>query len=176
MRVTRALLLTSVHRRPSPMLLRYVSLFLILTVSPGAFAQPDLTISASAEDSSGEAGDRVTLDHTVTLTGAEEIEDISVGVYFSTDQTLNSNDVFSEREEVDAESDEPESGNEQIDIPGSLEPGDYFLLVVIDDLEQVIESAETNNTVAIPFEVTGEGGSGGADLEVTSASAEPSSA
>ncbi|MEP0545591.1 MAG: CARDB domain-containing protein [Rhodothermales bacterium] len=158
--------------------LRYLSLFLAWALVPAALAQPDLTISATAEDTGGEAGDRVTLDYTVTLAGAEEIEDIPVGFYFSTDQTLSSDDALSEREEVDAESDEPESDNEQIDIPGSLSDGDYFILVVIDDLEQVTESDETNNTVAIPFSVSGggDGGDGGADLVVTSASAEPASA
>ena len=159
-----------------PVLVGLLGLF-----SPAA-AQPDLQITATAEDSEGEAGDRVTLDYTVSLTGAEEIEDISVGFYFSTDQTLSNDDAFSEREEVDAESDESESDNEQIDIPGSLSAGDYFLLVVIDDQDEIAESDEANNTVAIPFTVTsgdddgGGGGDGGANLVVTSASAEPSSA
>ena len=148
-----------------------------LLVAPTALAQPDLAISATAEDASGEAGGRVSLSYTATLTGAEEIEDVSVGFYFSTDQTLSSDDAFSEREEVDTESDEPESDNEQIDIPASLADGDYFILVVIDDLEQVAESDETNNTVAIPFAVGngGTGGGGGANLTVTSSSPEPAS-
>ena len=153
------------------------TLVALLALAPGAFAQ-DLTISATAETSSGEAGGRVTLDYTVALTGAEEIEDISVGFYFSTDQTLSSNDTLSEREEVDAEEDEAESDNEQIDIPQSLADGDYFILVVIDDLEQVAETDETNNTEAIAFTVGGggnTGGGGGANLAVTSVSAEPAS-
>ncbi len=158
--------------------LRYpLPILLLALLAPTALAQ-DLSITASAEDDSGEAGDRVTLDYTVTLTGAKEIEDVPVGFYFSEDQTLSDDDVFSEREDVDAESDEPESDNEQIDIPESLDPGEYFLLVVVDDLDVVAETDETNNTVAIPFTVTGggSGGGGDADLVVTSASAEPNSA
>ena len=159
------------------MSLRYPALLLLIALAaPLALAQ-DLSITASAEDASGEAGDRVQTTYTVTLTGAEEIEDISVGFYFSTDQTLSPDDAFSEREEVDAESDEAESDDEQIDIPSSLSDGDYFILVVIDDQEQVSETDETNNTAAIPFTVGGGtgGGGGGADLRIVSASA-PSSA
>ena len=171
---------TPILLSPSAMPFRYLTAALAaLLLAPAALAQPDLSISATAEDASGDAGGRVTLDYTVTLTGAEEIEDVSVGFYFSTDQTLSSDDVLSEREEVDAESDEPESDNEQIDIPNSLDDGDYFILVVIDDLEQVTESDETNNTEAIAFTVGNSGGSGGggsANLIVTSVSAEPSSA
>ena len=146
------------------MILRY-ALGLAFLAAPTASAQPDLTIFASAEDASGDAGGRVTLDYTATLTGAEEIEDVPVGFYFSTDQTLSADDTFSEREEVDTEAGDPESDNEQIDIPASLADGDYFILVVIDDLDLVAESDETNNTAAIPFEITG-GGSGQADLRL----------
>ena len=149
------------------MMIRY-ALGLALLVAPAATAQPDLTIFATAEDASGDAGGRVTLDYTATLTGAEAIEDVPVGFYFSTDQTLSADDVFSEREEVDLESGDPESDSEQIDIPASLADGDYFILVVIDDLDFVAESDETNNTDAIPFTV-GEGGTGGAaDLRLES--------
>ena len=163
------------HLSPFPMLHRYA--FLLLFAAASASAQ-DLSITATAEDQSGEAGGRVTLDYTVTLTGAEEIEDVSVGFYFSTNETVSDDDILSEREDVDAESDEPESDNEQIDIPESLDSGDYFILVFLDDLEQVSETDETNNVVAIPFTVTGggTGGGGGADLSITSASAEPASA
>ena len=159
------------------MLYRYLCVLLFLILTPVASAQTDLTISATAEDASGEAGGRLTLDYTVTNSGDFEIEDVSVGFYFSTNQTLSDNDVLSEREEVDVDENESESDNEQIDIPGSLDSGDYFVLVVIDDLEQVTETDETNNTAAIPFTVKGGGGGGGqADLVVTSASAEPQSA
>ena len=159
------------------MSLRY-ALVAALLAAPAALAQPDLTISATAEDASGDAGGRVTLDYTASLTGAEEIEDVSVGFYFSTDPSLSSDDTLSEREEVDTESDESESDNEQIDIPSNLGDGDYFILVVIDDLEQVTESNESNNTAAIPFSVGNSGGTGGggsADLSVTAVSAEPAS-
>ena len=163
---------------PFPLMpFRYPLALLALLLAPAALAQ-DLSITATAEDSGGDPGGRVTLDYTVTLTGAEEIEDIGVGFYFSTDQTLSDNDAFSEREEVDAESDEAESDNEQIDIPSSLASGDYFILVVIDDLDQVSETDETNNTAAIPFEVGGgsTGGGGAADLSITQASISPEAA
>ena len=134
------------------MLLRHTLLAAVALAAPSALAQ-DLSITASAEDSAGDAGGRVQLMYTVTLTGAEEIEDVPVGFYFSTDQTLSSDDVFSEREEIDVESDEPESDDEQIDIPSTLPDGDYFILVVIDDLEQVSETDETNNVAAVPFRI-----------------------
>lgn len=137
---------------------RYFILSLLsLGAAPAAVAQPDLTVlSASSEDPSGAPGDRPNLSYTVANTGNAQAGESAVGFYFSTDQTLSSDDVFAESEDIDeVDAGDSEEDDEQITVPKGLSPGNYFIIVSADDNNVVTESNESNNTFAIPFEVTG---------------------
>ena len=143
------------------MLFRYTSLAALLVslflLAPTVLAQSDLTVtSAVAETSNGEPGDRVTLDYTVANVGNATSPETEVGFYFSSDDTISSDDAFSEMEGIQSLSPgESEGDNEQISIPSNAPRGAGFLIVFVDNIEFVTELDETNNTVAIPFTVNG---------------------
>ena len=159
--------------------LRYAALALACVLAAPAAAQPDLTItSAESEDPTAEAGDRVSLEYEVANLGSSESPETSIGFYVSTDQAFSSDDAFAEREDVDdLDAGDTEDDDEQISLPDNLADGDYFILVVADDRDRVSETDETNNAFAIPITISGggDGGQGGADLRVTSVTADASS-
>ncbi len=150
-------------------------------LGPAALAQPDLTIrDLESEDPSGDPGDRVSLEFSIVNLGDEDADEFEIGYFFSTDRTFSDDDVFAEDEDggdidaCDGDGDdrggdcEGEDEDEQITVPDGLSPGNYFILVVADYTDVLFETNEANNTGAVSFRVTGQGGTGSVDGEVES--------
>lgn len=78
----------------------------------------------------------------------------SVSLLLSKDTVFNANDIYVVYESIPFDLKSGESGyrsfNENsgipFQIPQTIEPGEYFMSVVVDDLNQIQESDETNNT------------------------------
>lgn len=84
---------------------------------------------------------------------------VSIRAYFSTDATLSSDDLLGGN--IGAFFDE-NTTFPRTNIPGGtmigtngtmLNPGDYYLILEVDELEAVLESNEQNNTITAPFTV-----------------------
>ncbi|MAQ92802.1 MAG: hypothetical protein CMM84_04640 [Rhodothermaceae bacterium] len=153
---------------------RLFPLALVALVAAAPAAQPDLRISSFLEegDQQAEAGDRVTVEYTVTNSGDQDVEDVPVAFYFSNDAAFDDGDQFLEAEEVNVEAGESEGDSEQFNLPSGIADGDYFVLAVVDPNDFVFETDETNNVGANAITI-GEGGGGpGPDL-VVSASVAP---
>ena len=69
-----------------------------------------------------------------------------VGVYFSTDQTINAEDVFAGLvcSVADLAAGATRTCNGSVNIPGVV-PGNYYVGLLVDRQNQVIESAENDN-------------------------------
>lgn len=89
-------------------------------------------LSIEADDREIEAGGRVSFDYFVSNAGPGEAEDVPVGFFLSEDAIYSEDDVFVEAEDVSVDEDETEDEGEQVTIPGSVAPGCYQLLVVVD--------------------------------------------
>ena len=70
---------------------RLFPLALVALVAAAPAAQPDLRISSFLEegDQQAEAGDRVTVEYTVTNSGDQDVEDVPVAFYFSNDAAFD---------------------------------------------------------------------------------------
>ena len=135
-----------------------------------ALAQPDLTISASLEpgDDVAESGDRVTVEYRVSNRGNQDVNDPRVGFYFSDDAAFDGGDTFLEADNIsDLDAFESDDENEQVSLP-NVEDGDYFLLAVVDDLDRIAETDESNNVAAMPVTIGAGSGGGLPDLAVPS--------
>ena len=162
------------HARRGHSSLTLAALLSLLGAS-GAFAQADLTISASLEpgDDVAESGDRITIEYRVSNRGNREVNDPRVGFYLSDDAGFDGGDTFIEADNIsDLDAGESDDENEQVTVP-NVPDGEYFLLGVVDDLDRIAESDESNNVAAMPITI-GEGGGGGGlpDLAVPSSQIE----
>ena len=117
----------------------------------------------SLEKSQIEAGDDVNIEFQIGNAGTDEADEFLLGYFLSTDSTFSNDDIFLEEEEAeDLDAGDIEDEDEEVTIPADVADGDYFALVVADYTDQIFETDETNNTLALPLQV-GAGGGGGQD-------------
>jgi len=78
-----------------------------------------------------------------------------VGFYLSTDPSITTDDTYIGYGIVDLEPGESKSGPVPCPIPASIQPDLYYIGVVVDPLQKVAESDETNNAMATdkPFSI-----------------------
>ncbi|TKG95504.1 T9SS type A sorting domain-containing protein [Puteibacter caeruleilacunae] len=122
-----------------------------ISTFPIHIAEPvllDFSVSNSvASSSSVEQGSSLEISFEQQLDGEiSNSVNCSVGIYLSKDQQPDSKDILL-AEEASAFTQEAAVMNQgvTINIPESTEPGNYYLLIVIDDGQVVAESDESNN-------------------------------
>ena len=109
---------------------------------------PDLVPSINPIPSTGTIGGTIQLSASVVNQGAGSAGAFRLGLYFSSDATITTGDLFFAFCQISglaAGSSTTCSG--PVTIPASLSPGVYFVGVIADDQSTVAESNETNNTV-----------------------------
>ncbi len=129
----------------------------------GGGSQPDLTVSdLSGFASSANAGDVMNYTIDINNIGNASTGSYEVGMYISTDQSYSSNDILAG--EIPTGNTGPgtiQNVPAAITVPANLATGQYYLIVVIDHLNSIVESNENNNTlVSSAFQVSGGGGGG----------------
>jgi subtilase family serine protease len=132
-----------------------------VTITVGA---PDLVITALTTAASGTVGGTLQTSATVLNQGTSAAAPFRLGFYLSTDATITTADVFTETgcnfpSGLSATAQNNCSG--EVEIPSTIPPGTYYLGAITDDLLQVAESNENNNTrastavtIAVPADLT----------------------
>ncbi len=128
----------------------------IRIVRTGGPALADLSASNFQVVASGKQGAVIPFTFDLNNTGYSIASgDYSIGAYLSTDQQFSTDDVLVGT---------IPTGNTPIgtipDVPGAITvpvdqaEGDYYLILFVDDLEEILESNELNNKSYLPFSVT----------------------
>lgn len=120
---------------------------------------PDLTLSNTAiQPSSVATGANLNVSFSINNNGTVAAGSHKVYFYLSTDNVFHLNSdyplgQFSQVSNINAASG---SGviNQSLNIPCGMAPGQYFVIAVVDGLQQVTESDENNNTAAVPLTIT----------------------
>ncbi len=127
----------------------------------GGGDQPDLTISDLQSVGTGQQGEVVSYRFDLNNIGDVVATDsYIIGAFLSTDSTFSNDDV---QAGVVNTGNTPLGTIQNIDaaitVPNDLAAGSYTLILAADINNDINEKSETNNTVGIPFTVTG--GNGG---------------
>jgi len=131
-----------------------------LTVTAGAISRPDLRITTgnpTVFPSTVNAWSQVWLsDWTVKNEGTAPSGAFSNGFYLSTNQVISSSDTY-----LDGNSNVSLAAGAQhswgvatLTIPAGTAPGNYYIGILVDRANAVVESAENNNYVSCPITVT----------------------
>lgn len=130
-------------------------------------ARPDLVISAPATftvtPTTVAVGGRVTLPAwTVANQGSAASTDFRNGFYLSTDATITTSDLAlaTNSNFALAPGASFDWGGPTFTIPSTLTPGNYFIGILVDDLNQTAESNESNNFKSAALTVTGTAATG----------------
>ncbi len=135
-----------------------------------------LPVSVSAAPSALTAGDDIVVAETVRFEGSGSVGPFRVGIYVSTDLAIDGSDLLVGSRLVTSLAAGSESpGANTYTLPASLATGTYFLALVVDDLDEVSESSETDNILWATTPLT-VGSASLADLEWLSVSFSPSAA
>ncbi|MEM6688091.1 MAG: Ig-like domain-containing protein [Planctomycetota bacterium] len=122
-------------------------------------AQPDLqAVEITVQPSTSGLffpGDILDFDWTIENIGAGPAELVDVGFYVSDDPQIDIvlDDLIDFDEISTLNPGQSFSGTAEFFIPLNFEPGDYYLGVFADDLEDLDEIDETNNVATVRFEV-----------------------
>lgn len=139
-------------------------------------ALPDLVVSSGTPTVtpttvlSGESVDLSDWDITNQGSGDVVTQDGTIrnGFYLSTDATLTPADVLlGQNNNTDGVLEAGETfnwGGPTLTVPSGTTPGDYFIGILVDDLDEANESDETNNFVSTPLTVA-IGGAGTAQVD-----------
>jgi len=114
---------------------------------------PDLIVSIGRLPSQVRPGDAIQLDNTVTNQGTADADPSRLGFYLSPDRTFDRTDLLLETRAVSSLSPGAASkATTTLRLPLDLfnrpgfQPGTLFIIVIVDDQNQVAESDEQNNT------------------------------
>lgn len=133
-----------------------VSYTTIYIVQPIILKKPDLQVAnASVSLKSIEPGQGLDLSCYIANLGDTVASASSVGYYLSKDNQFDNSDVlisYTNGLILDpSESDIRSSNN--VFIPKTTEIGDYYILFVADDLNEVAEISEANNVLSVPLKI-----------------------
>lgn len=136
----------------------------------GTGGQADLVVTFLSAPTRATAGGRISMEVRVRNNGTVNAAPFRVGFYYSRDSVITTSDVFSNwwctyDEGLAAGRESSCSG--EIGVPASLAAGTYFLGAIADDLNQVPESVETNNSRAADTGPITLGASGGFEPSLT---------
>ena len=117
------------------------------TVSPVEDG-PDLLVStADLEDETVVAGGRISIEYDVVNAGRADVGDFEAAFYLALINRPPSEWVLLERETIGGlDAGETQDESEQVTIPSNTPPGEYGIIVILDDQNLIAERIETNNT------------------------------
>lgn len=136
-------------------------------VLSGANSGPDLVVTSLTAPTTGVIGDSIFIETTLENQGDQDAGAFRIGLYYSTDEEISPDDqlvfIFTTPSSPMAADKfsgagctfgdglgAGESGNCSgfIPVPDDLSPGSYYLGAIVDDLDEVTETNEGNNTKA----------------------------
>jgi hypothetical protein len=134
-----------------------VSPSVTISVQNAAGPNVDLTLTALTAAPTGVVRGTIQVSVTVANIGTTASGPFTLGVYYSTDATITTSDVFSGSgcnypSGLAAGASDTCSG--QVQVPAALPPGMYFVGAIADDLLQVTEANESNNSRAAAARTT----------------------
>lgn len=134
-----------------------------LTVDAGVAFKPDITVEAVSPREPGlvvNVGENINYTFTIRNIGVGEASAFRIAVYLSTDTIADAGDVVIAGP-ADLGSNVSQMGVnvsqgyfKSYTIPPTLPDGEYYIIVEVDPLQQVIEEDETNNIAASAFPLT----------------------
>ena len=109
--------------------------------------QPDLRVIAFSAPANASPGSSITVANTVRNDGTGAAGAFRMGLYLSTDSTCTTGDtLLGSRAVAGLGVGISSAANTSVTIPAATTLGAYFVCGIADDLAQVPESSETNNT------------------------------
>ena len=117
---------------------------------PTAAAHPDLILTSLLAPPNGEAGRPVSIYAAVSNPGPVDAGPFRIGFYLSVDDIITTDDTWFAACSFDSglPAGESETCNRLFPLPPRVSPGRYLPGAIVDDLDQVTESSETNNVRA----------------------------
>jgi uncharacterized repeat protein (TIGR01451 family) len=108
----------------------------------------DLTVTSLTAPSSGPLGGTIAVSAGILNQGNADAGSFRLGIYFSTDSTITTGDVFSgfSCAVSSLAAGGADTCNGSAPVPITLTPGNYYVGAIVDDLSQVSESDELDNT------------------------------
>jgi hypothetical protein len=118
--------------------------------------QLDLIIASVQAPASASAGDSIAITSAIKNQGNAPAGAFRVGIYLSDDNVIDATDRLLDSYAIN---DLPAGGSAaptiKVTIPSDVASGSYHLGIFADDLRQIEESDESNNTGSLPFEYKG---------------------
>ena len=117
---------------------------------PTTAAHPDLILTSLLAPPNGEAGRPVSIYAAVSNPGPVDAGPFRIGFYLSVDDVITTDDTWFAACSFDSglPAGESETCNRLFPLPPRVSPGRYLPGAIVDDLDQVAESSETNNVRA----------------------------
>ena len=117
---------------------------------PTSAAHPDLVPTSLVAPPIADTGSPVSIYAAVSNPGPVDAGPFRVGFYLSVDDTVTADDTWFAACSFDSglPAGESETCNRLFPLPPRVSAGRYFLGAIVDDLDQVAESSETNNVRA----------------------------
>jgi RHS repeat-associated protein len=143
--------------------------YMILTITSNNSSSVDLqALNSTVTPNSGSVGDQIEIETDITLVSGTSCGSSEIEYYISNDQYLSNDDIYIDNDYVSSLSPQGDDSHESdVSTIPNLSPGNYYILIKVDADEEIIESNENNNIVAIPFTVTS-GNSSSPDLTYVS--------
>jgi subtilase family serine protease len=118
--------------------------------------RPELAVTTLVPPASGAAGQLVAVQNSVRNTGLAPAGGFALRFHLSSDTTLDTGDVLlGVRTIAGLAAGAVSAATTSLRLPGNVSAGQYYILAVVDALDQQAELDESNNTsVAGPFPVT----------------------
>ncbi len=108
--------------------------------------RPDLTIESVTSVINGTPGETIPVNATIKNVGDGLAGEFTVSMYLSKDVTISEDDILlGEGQVSDLGAGLSRTSSSMVTIPNNIEPGTYYLGVVIDSEFVIIESDESNN-------------------------------
>ncbi|HPR67120.1 MAG TPA: CARDB domain-containing protein [Methanothrix sp.] len=119
-------------------------------VSTSAGSKVDLVVVSVLDDpnQAAAASDQLTFTMELKNLGTVEERGFNVGFYLSPDRSITADDIYIGYGVVGLKPGESKSGPVPCKIPADITPGLYYIGVIADPQEKVVESDETNNAKA----------------------------
>ncbi len=143
-----------------------------VSVTVEAPSQPDLIRSNVAASVTAAVGGNITISSDITNAGGADATSFELGFYLSTNTIISTSDrriAYCTWDVLAAGDSDTCYGT--VTVPSDMSPGAYYLGVIADDQNTVVESDESNNKDIAPYSTVITGGVTDPDLIIQSVSA-----
>lgn len=135
---------------------------------------PDLLVTEVSAPRGALKGSQLTVDFVITNSSVQDAGSFITGVYLSEDQVIDKRDLLvSEASINQVPGGQTQSIQAQFTVPDYIVEGIYFLGIVADNHDDIVENDETNNSSAVELNIgaipvdTGDGSDGAAMVSGT---------